>query len=85
MIKGITAEAGRPLPTFLTCDAAGRIFEQDGDVLRPTEGFITITPANEKSAQHVKYYQEQWMKCLDERPEWFIGRYAHRYFSEDCR
>lgn len=31
-----SAEAGRPIPTFLTCDAAGRIFEQDGDVLRPT-------------------------------------------------
>jgi hypothetical protein len=30
----------------------------------------------------VKYYEEQWTKCITDRPKWFIGRYAHKYFPE---
>eukprot|EP01047_Picozoa_sp_COSAG01_P061323 COSAG01_NODE_7644_length_3115_cov_22.964854_3_plen_66_part_00 len=32
VIKSITAKQDGPIPVFLTCDAAGRIFEQDGDI-----------------------------------------------------
>eukprot|EP01047_Picozoa_sp_COSAG01_P026773 COSAG01_NODE_1737_length_9362_cov_165.799309_2_plen_324_part_00 len=73
VIKSITAKQDGPIPVFLTCDAAGRIFEQDGDMLRPTDGFVTITPANEVNSQAVKYYKEQWTKCITDRPKWFIG------------
>eukprot|EP01047_Picozoa_sp_COSAG01_P062391 COSAG01_NODE_7928_length_2988_cov_102.404292_1_plen_77_part_00 len=52
------------------------------DMLRPTDGFVTITPANEVNSHAVKYYKEQWTKCITDRPKWFIGRYAHKYFPE---
>ena len=42
--KGITATTDIKMPTILTMDAAGRILEQHGSILRPTEGFCLIVP-----------------------------------------
>ena len=43
-IRGISDSTGT-LPTFLTMEPEGRILRNEGDVLRPTGGFVHIIPA----------------------------------------
>jgi hypothetical protein len=42
-IRGVSDTTGK-LPTFMTMDATGRILRSEGDVLKPTSGFVHIIP-----------------------------------------
>ena len=67
---------------MLTMDATGRILEQHGNILRPTDGFCMIVPAAEVTLEmkdkQIAYHKE----AVTARPKWFIGWPVHQYFSE---
>ena len=81
-VKNITATTDERLPTMLTMDATGRILEQHGNILRPTDGFCMIVPAAEVTLEmkdkQIAYHKE----AVTARPKWFIGWPVHQHFSE---
>eukprot|EP01049_Picozoa_sp_SAG25_P000800 SAG25_NODE_30_length_20554_cov_36.028694_2_plen_115_part_00 len=62
-IRGISDSTGT-LPTFLTIEPEGRILRNEGDVLRPTGGFVHIY------IQLNRYYFLSMHACLRWRSAW---------------
>ena len=81
-VKSIIATTDERLPTMLTMDATGRILEQQGNILRPTDGFCMIVPAAEVTLEmkdkQITYHKE----AVTARPKWFIGWPVHKRFEE---
>lgn len=79
--KGITATTDIKMPTILTMDAAGRILEQHGSILRPTEGFCLIVPEEKLTIPALDMYKAHWLEVIDSRPLWLIGHEVHQHFD----
>jgi hypothetical protein len=80
-IRGVSDTTGK-LPTFMTMDASGRILRQDGDVLKPTGGFVHIIPEELVTPADLKRSRELLVQCLDKYPHYLIGHEAHKHFPE---
>ena len=81
-VKSITATADERLPTMLTMDATGRILEQHGNILRPTDGFCMIVPATEVTLEMKDKQIACHKEAVTSRPKWFIGWPVHKRFEE---
>ena len=79
--KGITATTDIKMPTILTMDAAGRILEQHGSILRPTEGFCLIVPEEKLTIPALDMYKAHWHDAIECRPHWLIGHEVHQHFD----
>ena len=71
-IRGISDSTGT-LPTFLTMEPEGRILRNEGDVLRPTGGFVHIIPAGLSKPSDFARAREILEECLDAYPD-----FSHR-------
>jgi hypothetical protein len=80
-IRGISDSTGT-LPTFLTMEPEGRILRNEGDVLRPTGGFVHIIPAGLSKPSDFARAREILEECLDAYPDFLIGHAAHKPFTE---
>ena len=54
----------------------------DGDVLRPTGGFVHIIPEELVTPADLKRSRELLVQCLDKYPHYLIGHEAHKHFPE---
>eukprot|EP01047_Picozoa_sp_COSAG01_P078129 COSAG01_NODE_14316_length_1469_cov_5.368613_2_plen_362_part_01 len=60
----------------------GRILRNEGDVLRPTGGFVHIIPAGLSKPSDFARAREILEECLDAYPDFLIGHAAHKPFKE---